>query len=173
MPTTINPLVVLKDAKWKHWRDTLYWLLFTVFGSGLPIYGGWLLLKLRSSEVELADFYQNGEFALYCAAILGSTLYLMSRGGYRDIFIHMRLFSFLATVFLVIATLLFCGARTGTTEDSSIVNLSLLISLSTILLILTLILGFLVNLIDTSRVDMNPRAAQKKLNDEFDAIGEE
>ena len=160
MGKTVNILAAFRQAKGRHWWEAIYWLLYTIFGAGLPVYGGWFLLTLLSRRVGFVDFCRDGEFVLYSAAILGATLHLISKGGRRDMFVNMRFFVLLSFILLLLATLIFAGVTVASlgdsTEVSVIVNQKLLIPSSIVILILTILVAFLVNLLDSVRFRPDP-----------------
>lgn len=180
MTKIVSVLSALREAKTRHWLEAIYWLLFTVFGSGLPIYGGWFLLNLMSRKAEFMDFCRGGEFALYSAAILGATLHLISKGGYKEMFINMRCFVLVSFVLLLFASLIFAGATTASASDngerSIIVNPMLLIVSSIIILALTIVVAFVVTLIDSVRFSPDlkgmERSGIEKLSRDFDITGD-
>jgi len=180
MAKIVNVLSVLREANKRHWLEAIYWLLFTVFGSGLPIYGGWFLLTLLSRKVGFMDFCRHGEFALYSAAILGATLYLISRGGYKEMFINMRCFVLVSSILLLFATLIFAGATAASASDSGersvIINPMVLIASSILILAITIVVVFFVTLIDTVRFSPDlteiQRTGIEKLRRDFETTGD-
>jgi hypothetical protein len=176
----VNVLSALKEAKKRHWLEAIYWLMFTIFGSGLPVYGGWFFLTLLSHRVGFMDFCRGGEFALYSAAILGATLHLISKGGYKEMFINMRCFVLVSFILLVFASLVFAGATAASASDrgeiSIIVNPILLVASSILILTLTIIVAFFVTLIDSVRFSPDLREIERngieKLSQDFDTTGD-
>jgi len=178
MTRIVNVLGTLRKAEKQHFMESIYWLLFTIFGSGLPVYGGWFLLALLSIRVGFTDFCRHGEFALYSAAILGSTLHLISKGGYKNMIINMRCFVLVSFVLLLFATLIFAGATAASATDvekPNILNLRLLIPSSVILLVLTIVVAFIVNLVDnvilSSDLSGMGKKSLEKLNQDFEKTG--
>lgn len=180
MAKIVNVLSALREANKGHWLEAIYWLLFTIFGSGLPIYGGWFLLTLLSRKVGFMDFCRDGQFALYSAAILGATLHLISKGGYKEMFINMRCFVLVSFILLLFASLIFAGATAASAGDSGersiIVNPMLLIASSMLILALTIVVAFFVTLIDSVRFSPDLRKIERtgieKLSRDFDTTGE-
>lgn len=137
-------------------------------------------MTLLSRRVGFVDFCRDGEFALYSAAILGATLHLISKGGYKEMFVNMRCFVLLGCILLLFATLIFAGVTAAATDDTAqpsvIVNQKLLISSSIAILIFTIAVAFLVTLLDSVRFRPDLKQIEKssieKLSQDFDKTGE-
>lgn len=67
----------LLATKREHWYHSLLMLLFASVGGLAPLWLGFIAYSLFGKSVALVDFASNGEFALYCAATVAPTLYLI------------------------------------------------------------------------------------------------
>jgi len=137
-------------------------------------------LALWSIKVGFVDFCKDGEFALYSAAIIGSTLHLISKGGYKNLLVNMRCFVIMSFVLLVLATLMFAAATAASIKEgdtSGILNLKLLVVSSVIVLVLAVAVAFVANLIDSiiSSTDLPDieKKRMKKLSEDFEKTGDE
>jgi hypothetical protein len=155
MQNKMNIIQVIKSASKDHWRDAVWWFIFTLIGSLWTVYGSFFLLKLFSQKITIADFCSKGEFALYSAAILVTIFHLLWKDSSRGPYINLRIFSALSLVLFFFASLIFAGVTTADVLSSSkpsILNQKLLIPASIGIFIVTLIIGFIVTLIDAVRL---------------------
>ncbi len=83
----------LRTAVGKNWKDSTSLMLYTLVGGLLPVHGGMLLFKLFSRVVQFSDFSDNGEFALYSAALLAPSLYLILKDYNTSNFLYRRAFA--------------------------------------------------------------------------------
>lgn len=70
-------LTSLRATNRSDWWQAFLMLLFTLGGGLAPLWIGWPLAMFYNRESTLADFAHNGEFALYCAAAVAPTIYLI------------------------------------------------------------------------------------------------
>lgn len=165
---------------WKHWWETVKWLLFTVLGSLLPVWGSWFLLRLFSQEIRWIDFFKDGEFALYSAALIAPALYLILKENFKIPFLQRHLCGFLAFFFLICSLLIFSAVTALSANESLgkavILNESFLVKTSITIFALTVILVFFVKLGDDLTAEGIYKLKQKaaeELEKNFTALGEE
>ena len=63
----------------EEWRLSAGWLIATIVGGLLPLWGSYLMLKLGGESVFVADFVSHGEFALYSASLLAPVFFIILR----------------------------------------------------------------------------------------------
>jgi hypothetical protein len=75
----MNIIEAIKKAKADDWKDALYWFIWTIALSMMPLWILILFLKSMSQPISLDSFAGNGEFALYSAGILSGAVYVVTR----------------------------------------------------------------------------------------------
>lgn len=158
---TITPRlpVVFSLAKPSHWRDALGWLGYTLFGGLLPFWGTALILWFLHRGQGLGAYVQNGEMAVFCAGVLASAIPLMQRRVKDAPVEHPASLNFLALLLIAVALLLFASVtitRQVTIGSAAapllLLNGSAVVVVSFLLLILSVALGFFVELTNNVRV---------------------
>jgi hypothetical protein len=167
----------LKNASWPHWRDAAMWLGYSLVGSLTPIWFGWLLLTLLSRRPSWADFSSHGEFALYSAAMLAPTLYIILR-DLRDPGFPGRLtLGLLVFTGAVIATGFFAAVTTAFTTPQPLLTVDQVFLRRGTLGLFTLSAGlaFVVTVLDNARTQPDVRGItatrQQELANDFDKLG--
>jgi|GEM_PF-4107238 len=161
--------------------ESLYWLLYSLGGSTLPIWlGGYLLLPLFGKHFGWVEYGQHGEFALYSAAMIAPRLRLIARDTEDSVFVRRQLFLFFGWIFLTISVALYSVviAAGGITANETQINKEMLLHFTLSLFILTILFSFLVTLIDHQRIRPKEifavqKAGEKKLEKEFETTAPE
>src|SRR2546427_10690573 len=108
----------------KHWKETTNWLAFTLVGGLIPVWGGMVLFLLLSKPVFFSTFSSNGEFAIYSAAILAPSLYLIAKDRTTSNFLFRPFFSLICVVGLLLSAMLFAGVTAVHTGGLGSVSLN-------------------------------------------------
>ena len=181
MSGTRNLFTEIRASSRQQLIESLKWITAVVMGGLLPLWGGYLMLLLFSQPVTLSDFASNGEFALYSAAFLTPALYLVGR-DVRDPFVHRQLFMLGGILMLIISVLLFAAVTAAATAALGAAQIggiqldrNMLINWSLVLLAITSVFAFLVNLLDSILIGFDPAAESGRdrdlLRDAFRATG--
>ena len=101
-----NPL---RGAQPENLEEGRFWLGFTLFGGLMPLYGGAFFLLLFSSEISFEAFIDHGEFAIYSAGLLATSLLVVVR-EYKAPFPERATWGLITGVLLVLAVLVFAVA---------------------------------------------------------------
>ncbi|MDP2278702.1 MAG: hypothetical protein Q8K51_10810, partial [Nitrospirota bacterium] len=158
----------------EHWWDAIISMLFTLFGSLLPLWASYILLKVLASKFSFTDFIDHGEFALYSAALLSPALYIIGKDRTPAGFPYRIFFILILPMGLLFATLVFSGVVFATVTQNQPLNLNkeFLRNSTVILLILSVLFPFLINVLDNIRREPDMRTIKahemKKLEDQFD-----
>ena len=143
----------LGGALQSQWKDTTKWLAYTLLGGLFPVWGGYLLLRLYQKAMSISDFTSNGEFAIYSAALLAPSLYLILKDYKKTNFPNQAIYGLLCSVMLIVATLIFAGVTSVNTGKVAVeIDKDFLRNGTLILFLLTLILSFFVTALDNNRV---------------------
>ncbi len=59
--------------------DAFYWMILTIIGGLLPLWGGFIVLKLLDQSPSIITFAESGEFVVFGAGILSSAIYKITR----------------------------------------------------------------------------------------------
>ena len=155
----------------ENWSDGGNWLLFTLIGGLLPVWGGAIILVLFGNEVSFASFTDHGEFAIYSAGLLASALLVVMR-EYRARFRERAILGLLSLVLIIIATLIFTAASAGENETTLNVNRTIMRNASVTLYCITVILTFFLTVLKEA---LEPRLEEISrtgaLEDRFDELG--
>lgn len=175
----------------REWRDTFLWLFYTIFGGFLPIWGGWIGLRVYSQQVTPETFTKNGELAIYSASMLAASLYLITRksttGLIKDLYYLIFrgkgaksfLFPGQSCLSLIIyglsglASLLFAFNLTRyipNSLSSQVFDTSFLLNASIVIFVISFLLSLLVVLIDNF---WSPRGHETQYQDEYKEIDED
>jgi len=181
----------LHQSKTNDWADAVYWLFWTLFGGLMPVWGGFLLLKLFSQNPTMQTFTQNGEFALYSTSTLAAAFYVISKesglnlfraparendvlGHIRVGFPGRRLLGTTIFVLTVVSAFLFTGAVYAQFPGVSLdLNNNLLHNATLSIFLITIFITFFITVIDNAwtRTDVPSMFGESydKLEDQFDA----
>lgn len=158
----------------EHWYDAFYSLVFTLIGSLFPIWASYILLILLTTKFSFTDFIDHGEFALYSAALLSPALYIIGKDRKPAGFPYRTFFILLLPIGLLAAALVFSSVVFATVTQDQPLNLNkqFLRYFTVILLSLSVLFSFLINVLDNIRrePDMHSIKAHemKELEDQFD-----
>jgi len=149
----------LRNSPREHWISALQWLLTSLIGGLLPTWGLLLFLLLFSQPVFIENFTQHGEFALYSAAMLSATFYIVSKDyepnpiqqvlrrltghefpkNLKKPFPGRIVFIIICLMLLVISTLLFAGATLAALPKVGLpLNVEILNNVTVAIFIITL-----------------------------------
>jgi hypothetical protein len=92
-----------------HFKEAGKCLFWNLLGSLLPVYGGFLLFLICKKTPSLHDFSNNGEFAIYSAAMLGTAFYIVLKEYKMTRFAYRNTLGILCVLSLIVTTFLFFG----------------------------------------------------------------
>jgi len=190
---------ILRSCRSRDWSDALYWLLISSIGGLLPLWGLFLILPLDNKPIRFEDFSQNGEFALYAAAFVSASLYILVKeyGSYflrgkndnegknapsRKDFPAKPLFVLITVFMLVFATIVFGFVTLAHFPNLTLsLNIEVLKVFSVIGFVVALILSYLTTVIDNYlvnfRVETEVRESRAEdlsyVTRKFDALNKE
>jgi hypothetical protein len=160
------------------WYESIGWLIATLLGGLLPLWGGYLLLQLKGASPPLAEFVRHGEFALYSASILAAACFLVLREWPSGFFPYRIIFGMTMLAGMLVATLIFAGVfEANQNEDTAkALNMQFLQLFSVGLYAIALASAYTVTLIDLVGCTVDPREVQAEqdaeLASEFHALEE-
>ena len=170
---------VLSKPNKHHWYESFGWLVATLLGGLLPLWGSYVLFWLKGPSPQFSEFVRHGEFALYSASLLAAALFLILRDWAIGYFPFRMLFGMVVVAALLIATIIFAGVFEANQADdpAKILNINFLRPFSVGLYVVTLILAFIVTLIDMVGVTVDPQELQAEqdadLAEDFHALEDE
>ena len=162
-----------------NWKDTANWLAYTLIGGLIPVWGGMVAFVLLSKPVLFSSFSSNGEFAIYSAAMLAPSLYLIAKDRTTSNFLFRPFFSLMCIVGLLLSTILFAIVTAVNTGGLGTVSLNVgFLRVFTLLLFAgSVLLSFVVTSVDAERIGIDIDQVRKKkkeqitdLNDEVDKL---
>lgn len=175
-------LALLRSRTRGNLSDTASWLACTAVTSLLPLWGSAIILGLWSQPVTLARLSCHGELALYSAALMGGTLYLVGRDFTKTPFVYRPFFLLAAIVILLTAAVVF-GSVTGVYaaiagrdgEGGARLDREYLVWISLTLLIASGVLASFVHLLNSIMTGMEDLkhitgGQEKSLEERFDAL---
>jgi hypothetical protein len=163
-----HPYTKLKRS---HFISGISWLFWAWIGSLLPSWGLLVILLLYAQKINLNVFTQNGEFALYSAATLSASIYIITKEDSKGLltkivnvlqkkekwknikssFPGMNVFLGISVLLLVLSTLLFSGATFIRLPGSTLkINLVFLQFTSIAIFIISNLIGYIIAVIDNS-----------------------
>jgi hypothetical protein len=161
--------------------EAFSWLLYNVAGATLPIWlGGYVLLPVFGKHFSWTDYSKHGELALYSAALLAPTLRVIARDVGESEFVRRQSFLFFCWIFLTGSVALYSGVIAvygvvpgGMPPAEVSLNTVLLFRFSVSLFVLTILISFLVRLIDFQRIEPKEileiqGASEQRLENEFE-----
>lgn len=163
---------VLRSSKWEHWRDAFNCLLFTLVGSLVPVYGGAILIRLFSRWASFSVLFQHGEFSIYSASLLTSTLYLTVKGS-KEI----KATIIWPIIGLLLSAFLFAGVTTKNifSSEKIILDQEFLFYFSLVLFSFSALSYFVANLCENVRTSLDIRSSAeeeyKGLKTNFEGLG--
>ncbi len=174
---------VLRKTTSSQRSEAFSWLLYNVAGATLPIWlGGYILLPVFGKHFSWIEYSQHGELALYSAALLAPTIRVIARDVGESEFVRRQTFLFLGLILITGSVALYSGIfavagvlPTGTAPVGTTIDSFLLFRFSLTLLVMTVIISFVVRLIDYQRIEGREildiqDASEKRLENDFDKI---
>lgn len=162
----------IKSSQLSHWSDALMWLMYTLIGGLLPLWGGAVLIKLSGKWEGLSLFFHHGEFAIYSAALLAPTIYVITR-AFR--IAGKRVFLLFSFCFLFISAILFAGVKSGELFGMQL-DIGFLRNATFELFAGSIVLSYLVNVFENVRLSVDIQQirdqAYNDLSKKFDKLGE-
>jgi hypothetical protein len=188
----------LRRVQKEHWLDALSWLFWSLIGGLLPTWGLLCFLVLFNQVFDLNVFTQNGEFALYSAAMLSASMYVVTKEDIRGLVRHIRealsgreewkglkgsfpgqnVFLLFGFFFIIFSTLLFSGATFVQLKGVSLpLNMPFLKWTSLGAFILSIVVSYIITVLDNSVSDPSEeefrsmaRAPAEELEEKFDEV---
>lgn len=167
----------LRDANRSNWTDALSWLLYNLVGSLAPVYIGYFLVKLFSRDLSWVGFSQQGQFALYSAAMFAPAFYTITRDLKVPGFAGRQPLALCASFGMLIATCLYVGVTAASMAPQPVfqINQGFLRISTFVLFSISAILAFLVTVLDNARLQPDVReiaaAERQDLEQDFDKLG--
>ena len=173
----MNLLEALRRSERPHWREASTWLLYNLIFNLLPVWVGFIVFRIVSRQPSLQDFSAHGEFALYSAAMLGPTLYTVTRDLRVPGFAGRQFLTLFCVVGIVVAAVCYTPVATAFLAPDGTYNLDQnFVRQGTIgLFLYSVVIGFAITLLENGRQMFDPRKVgdeqQAKLEDQFDKLG--
>ena len=140
----------------RHYVETFKWLIFTLVGGLIPVWGGMLMFRLFSIKFGFATFSSNGEFALYSAGMLAPSCYLIVKDYKNSVFIYRSFFALASIICLLISAILFAGVTAASSFGKEQVPIKLdsdfLRTITLWLFAVSVIISFIVMALDSYRI---------------------
>jgi len=162
---------ILKSEKFCPWWDAFICLLFTLVGSLAPVWIGAILVRLFSRWAGWFAFFSHGEFSIYSAAFLASTLYLMAKGSKPKAKI------LFPVIGLLLSAVLFAGVTSQDifSSENITIDQNFLFNISWPLFFCSIALFFSTNVSENIRLAANisevARQEYNKLDKNFENLG--
>jgi len=172
----MTPLEALRNTKWEHWRESLLLTLFTV-GAGLsPVWVGLILLKVYHKTPSLVGFANNGDFAIYSAAIVAPLIYLIVK-EHRVPFASRAIYTLASVVILTFSVASYAVVAPATVGVAPNLrpDMAFLAPVTLWAYALSVALALVVTALDNARMFPDVRAIterqQHDLDQRFDGLG--
>lgn len=170
----------IKNASRENWYESSIWVLYILVGSLAPVYISILILLIGSQSVSLLDFTRHAQFAIYSSSILATSAYLILR-DLKKPFPRRGIFGAIVLVGLITATALFASvtifSRFELISKFLTVDQNLVKVISLFLFVISIILAFFVNVLDSVIATANVRRLEAEqraqLETNFDGLGGE
>lgn len=165
-----------------HWYEAFQWFLLNVICGLMPIWLPVMILYFFRQEISLYNLTSHGEFTLYSASFLGTSLYIVLRDFHKKSFPNRPLIVIFLFFILFILTIIFASVsltdmllKIGIDRPYELLKKDFLIHLSTILLLLIVfIISPLIFVVDLVMVvpDLSTRKQEEydNLSEDFDKI---
>jgi hypothetical protein len=99
----------IRSALLGNWKETRYWLCWNLIGSLFPVWGGIIIFIIFSIRPHFTDFSKNGQFAIYSATMLASSLYIVLKDYRYSKYSGRYLYGTMCILGLVFSTILFAS----------------------------------------------------------------
>jgi hypothetical protein len=164
------------NSKRKHWGEGARWFSWNVIGGFLPIWATWIGLRMTKHPWSLQSVSSKGEFAIYSAALLAGSLYIVAKDFRLKDIKSMRemrkgLFPSMGTLMLLLVGLLVLSAVTftfvclldvigeaGKPEILAMFDRVFICHTTQVLLALTIPLAILIVVADNALGEFDPQA---------------
>ncbi len=155
----------------QYWIDSLYWLLYSLGGILIPVLITLIVLAALRYDASLGAVTGGGQFALYSAGLLTTTIYIITKSGQKRL-PWAEIFGLLCTLLLSVAVAFFVIAvlsNNGADIAASIIEWP-----TVALFIASLIVTFFAvvadnrRIMDVRRFERMKDAEQASLNKAFD-----
>lgn len=80
---------IKKSKTWENHKESIFFLLTVFFFSFLPVWLTLLVMIFTGSWLNVNYIWDNGEFFIYSAALLGSSFYMMSEFSKKPGFLEL------------------------------------------------------------------------------------
>jgi hypothetical protein len=179
--------------------EAIYWILVTGAGGLLPLWGGYIVLRAFSQSASLTMFAKSGEFVVFGAGILSSTIFEVTKeitpniaeyfregraaarisDSLRLTFPYHRAFSIISLVLILMAAIVFSVVTVARIPGMDApLNTVFVSNLSLFVFFCAMVIGVLVTAF--SNVWMSQRDLQESRQDEliqlrhdFEALGDD
>jgi len=158
------------------WLDTFSWLFWTLVGSLMPLYGGYLLLMALQKEPDFFRFVDSGEFAIYSATMLAIAFHIIIKDYKTSTIKYKTVFAGICFLCILCSAILFSAFTVAGALDLFVdLNKDFMIIGSIVLYTISIILASLLKFMDENITHKDIREYQKdnlnKLSQEFDSLG--
>lgn len=169
---------IVKNSKVSYWTDGSLWACWALFGALLPIWGTVGVLSFFDQDWNIQDLYREGQFALYTASFIASSLYIITRDAKHHRFPNHGSLILVLVVILVASVGVYCLAQVvslipGVHKAVSI-NDQLIGAFSWIFLPFVVVLSTLVVVVENIRLSTDIQKVRKDnledLNKEFEEL---
>jgi hypothetical protein len=146
----------------RHWYESFGWLLATVLGGLMPLWGSYILFLLKGKTPQLNEFVIHGEFALYSAAMLAAACFLIMREWPSGYFPWRIIFGMSAVAGVVLSALVFASVFEAnlTATSAATIDVDFLRPFSLVLFSAAFVLSYVVTLIDLVGFTIDPQELQ-------------
>ena len=168
----------LMATRKEHWYQSVLMLLFASIGGLAPLWLNAVFLVLMGKPVALVEFASNGEFALYCAAGVAPTLYLILHERTPARLDGQTVLTLAAVVILLLSVVAYAFVIPTQSHFSTIVagKREFFASATALLFLVGAAFSFLVAALDLSRTAPAVReiieSEKRELREEFDKLGD-
>jgi hypothetical protein len=155
------------DIEKQYWKTALWIILFTLIFGLLPTWITLFMFNLHSISINIQDVTDNGQFAIYSAALISSGLYFVAREFNTHKFRGRGGFLLILFILVVLASLL-VGSATISGKVNLPINTMFLRYSSIIIFILTVPIVFICAAKNEAGVAEDYRAIYSKSYRELD-----
>ncbi len=154
---------VFRQSTMEDWKDTAYWFGFHVMGALMPIWATVVVTVFLRQPVSLFDLAKNGEFALYCAALIAPAILIIIKYSRKHRYVLGPGSAFFAIAVLLLAAFIYAIVASFTTRhEEKALNLDLVVRVSYALFAVSLVLSAIVAFIENQATNVNLRDEEAK-----------
>jgi len=165
----------------EHWQNGLLWLAFAVGGGLLPVWIGVLTQFIFAQPIRISTFTVNGEFAIYAAAFMSGSLFIILKDFKKRSFPSKGILALVIGGILFLTALMYAFvalsemmAKLGHPALVALLNRDVIIGTSWAILPFALVVAFFIFVADFARTDPDVAKARQKdvqaLKDNFDKL---